>query len=302
MKKGLTSLMCASALLGASSFAFAGAYGEAEQPEEMPAPAPAPAAAYVEPESDAPIMRVFSGFATDAETARGVWVEMNSMYSDVDELDADAVTTMTRVAYGMEMFEVGAELPFVWADTDLFGGDDDIELGNLNFYGKVIPVRTDVFSLGGGLVIGAPTGDSLFDTHAIINPVSNEGASEDEWGFTPFVTGAVAVGTASLRANIGYQVFTDDDNRLADDFDNLPYNIAGLVPLADNVVLRGEIVGRHFFDLNVNEDPVSFLPGVDITIPLDGLDLIIRPTGQVGINDAADWGLGLGLALAQSAS
>ena len=44
-KKKIHSFVLASVVLGASSIAFAGAYGEAEQPEEIPAPAPAAARA-----------------------------------------------------------------------------------------------------------------------------------------------------------------------------------------------------------------------------------------------------------------
>lgn len=281
MKKGLTSLMCASALLGASSFAFAGAYGEAEQPEEMPAPAPAPAAAYVEPESDARIMRQFENFATDAETARGLWAELSSMYYDEGN-DVDAISTIATLAYGQEMFEVGLQLPYEWFDVD--GGPSDDGLGDLDFYGKVVPLRTDEFSLGGGLVVHAPTGDT-------------PNFSIDEWGFNPFITGALAVGEASVRATVGYDVYQD-----VDFFDAVTYNFAGLVPVAENVVLRGELDCAHATERNFDEDPVRFVPGVDVYFPLGGFDLILRPTGSVGINDAEDWGLGLGIALAQSAS
>jgi opacity protein-like surface antigen len=45
MRKEMITLVCALSLFGSATGALAGAYGEAEQPEEMPAPAPAPAAA-----------------------------------------------------------------------------------------------------------------------------------------------------------------------------------------------------------------------------------------------------------------
>jgi len=48
VKKRLVSILCASALAGGASMAYAGAYGEAEKPEEMPAAAPAPAVAPAE--------------------------------------------------------------------------------------------------------------------------------------------------------------------------------------------------------------------------------------------------------------
>lgn len=281
MKKGLTSLMCASALLGATSLAFAGAYGEAEQPEEMPAPAPAPAPAIAEPEPAQRVMRQFENFATDAETSRGVWFEVSSMYY-AENSDVDAVSTLGTLAYGQEMFEVGLQLPYEYIDIDNLG--DDNGLGDLDFYGKVIPLRTEQFSLGGGLVVHAPTGD-------------DPGFSADEWGFNPFVTGALSCGEASLRATVGYDVYQDIDL-----FDEVTYNFAGLLPVAENVVLRGELDAAHATERNFDEDPVRFVPGVDVTFPLGAVDLVLRPTGSVGINDAEDWGLGLGVALVQAAN
>jgi len=70
----------------------------------------------------------------------------------------------------------------------------------------------------------------------------------------------------------------------------------------DMVVVRAELVGQHYIDGFGDEDPVSIQPGVDITVPLSGVDLIVRPTGLVGVNDSPNWGLGLSIALAQSAS
>ena len=58
MKKELASLVCASVLLGASSMAFAGAYGEPVKAEESPA---APPAAVVEPEPETAFWYVQAG-------------------------------------------------------------------------------------------------------------------------------------------------------------------------------------------------------------------------------------------------
>lgn len=280
MKKGIFSLVCTTALLSAGSLAFAGAYGEQPQPEEMPAPAPAPAPAPImEPEPEGPIMRKFEGFVTDAETTRGFWGEISSVY--YDEGSADAISTLARVAFGSEMFEVGAQLPYEWFDA---GPVDDSGLADLQAWGKLMPVRTDVVDFGFGLVLTAPTGD---------DPTF----SPDEWGFEPFATAGVAVSSStSLRGSIGYQVFTDFDL-----LDGVPYNVAALIAVADNVVLRGELDGTHYTERNFDENELRFVPGVDVSVPLGGVDLVLRPTASIGINDAEDWGLGLGLALTTNA-
>src|SRR5689334_25447035 len=108
MKKGLYSLVLASAVLGAYSLAHAGAYGEAEQPEEIPAPAPAP------PAPEPPPAKVYHrhvGFFTDAETTRGLRGEIGAFYaaeyhpSSVG--DVEAANLYGHISYGTELFEVG---------------------------------------------------------------------------------------------------------------------------------------------------------------------------------------------------
>jgi hypothetical protein len=51
MKKDIAAIVCASVLLGATSMAFAGAYGEKGEAEEMPAPVEVAPAAEPEPET-----------------------------------------------------------------------------------------------------------------------------------------------------------------------------------------------------------------------------------------------------------
>src|SRR5689334_24617539 len=112
MKKGLYSLVLASAVLGAYSLAHAGAYGEAEQPEEIPAPAPAP------PAPEPPPARVHHkhvGFLTDSETTRGLRTEIGAFYAaeyHPDNVgDSESANATWHISYGTELFEVGVFLP-----------------------------------------------------------------------------------------------------------------------------------------------------------------------------------------------
>jgi len=279
-----TSLFCMIALLSVTTTAFAGAYGEEEQAEEIPSPAPPARATEVQEsitESE-PVMREFAGFVTDAETSRGFWIELGSMYASETDFgtDVDLVNTFLHVSYGQEMWEVGALLPYVYLHDDVFGSDDG--LGDVSAWGKVMPVRTDVFDLGAGLVATFPTGSNSFST--------------DEYGFEPFVTAAVAMGPASLRGSFGYVTSTGDSN------DALDTEVAVLAPLGERIVLRGEVLWYHGLDADV--DPVTFAPGFDVRFPVgDGMELLLRPTGGVGITEEApDWQLGLSIALAQTNS
>lgn len=278
MKQGLMTTAFASALAGATSLAFAGTYGEPAEPEEGPVPvaeAPAP-----EPEPEPRVLREFAGFLTDAETTRGFWVELGSGYASETDLgpDIDLWTLFARLAAGGEMWEVGAQLPYNWLESGV--GDDD-GLNDMHLWAKVLPIRTDVVTAGGGLVVSAPTGDDpLF--------------SADEWGFNPFLTSAFAAGPVSIRTTLGYDRYID-----INDSDAMTYNAAVLAPVGDMVALRAEFAGYHGFDTDL--DPVSFVPGIDVVVPLGSVDLWIRATGAAGLTDeAADWELALSLALTQS--
>lgn len=284
MKKEIVSLYCVFALLGGTTTAFAGAYGEQPQAEELPsapppAPAPAPTMAPAPAAESEVVLREFAGFLTDAETSRGFWAEVGSIYASETDYsnDLDAVSTFLHLSYGQKLWEVGALLPYGYVHEDHFGSDDG--LGDLSLWGKVLPVRTDIFQFGGGLVASFPTGNDSF--------------SSNEYGFEPFVTGAVAAGPTSLRASFGYLTSTGHGD------DALDTEVALLAPIGDCVVLRGEVLWFHGMDMDV--DPVTFAPGVDLRFPLsDSLELLLRPTGGVGLNDEApDWQLGVSVALTQ---
>lgn len=279
MKTQVVSLLCAVALLGGATTAFAGAYGEAQQPEEMPiAPPPVltPPAPLPEPEL---VLREFAGFLTDAETSRGFWAELGSVYASETDLgpDQQLVNTFLHLSYGQKLWEVGGLFPYLYYDVDDIGSDNGF--GDITLWGKVIPLRTDRYQLGGGLLVTFPTGENSFST--------------DEYGFEPFVTGAVAAGPVSLRGSFGYMTSTGDPN------DALDTEFAVLAPIGESVVLRGELLWYHQDDI----DPVTFAPGVDIRFALnDNLELLLRPTAGVGFTEEApDWQIGLSFALTQIA-
>lgn len=284
MKKGFYSVVLATAVLGGATMAFAGAYGEAEQPEEIPAPAPAPPPA-PEPEPER-VLRLFEGFLTDAETTRGLWVELSAMYGVhyYDNLgDTEAVNTHLHVSYGQEMFEVGLAVPYLWFRQDTFGEED--AFGDLRLWGKVIPLRTEHFSLGGGLITSFPTGD--------------DGAGTAEYGFEPFITMGAVAGPVQIRSHIGYNVFTEHDV-LGDVYDRLDVSLNVLAPITDMVVVRGELSYQYLTHSRDDdfEHPLTLYPGVDFYIPVGGdNELIIRPTLGVGLTqEAPDWQGGLGIA------
>lgn len=295
MKKEVVSLFCVFALLGGTTAAFAGAYGEQEQPEELPAsPPPAPAMAPAPAPQSEVVLREFAGFMTDAETSRGVWAELGSVYASEKDFGShtQAVNTFLHLSYGQKMWEVGALLPYLYLHDDggsYYGDTSDNGLGDLQVWGKVLPVRTDVFQLGGGLVASFPTGKDFF--------------SSDEYSFEPFVTAGVAAGPVNLRGSFGYTIWTDSSNSNLS-YDSLDTEVAVLAPIGDVVVLRGEVLWQHGLSDQYDWDPVTVAPGFDVRLALsDSLELLVRPQGGVGLNDdAPDWQLGISFALAQTAA
>ncbi|HYC54330.1 MAG TPA: hypothetical protein VEL28_05260 [Candidatus Binatia bacterium] len=297
MKRGLSSLIMTGALCTAASAAFAGAYGTAEEPESRPAPAPAMREERrAEVEQEAPVLRRWEGFATDAETARGLWIEVGSMYGQEEDFGSDDefIDTELRLAFGMEMFEAGAEISYQYSNSEDLTGDDEDDFSDLDVWAKVIPLRTDFMTLGGGVVVMFPTGGRPFDASQRL-PVHTFANHDDEYGFDPFVTAGFAAGPVQIRTSIGYILYTGNN-----DSDGIDYNAAILAPIGDMVVIRGEVQGYHLTDDNHSDefdDPVAFLPGVDIRVPMGGSELLIRPTGLVGLDDeASDWGAGISFA------
>jgi hypothetical protein len=303
MKREL--LICSIAcMLALPSAAFAGAYGEREDAVETPASAPAPQPAYEE-ESEEPVLRSFASFITDAETSRGLWVELGSLYfnNDVSDLiDIDGAHTFLHISYGQEMFEGGILIPYEYVNADVNGPAFlDFEgngIGDISLWGKVVPVRTDMFTLGIGMSASFPSGDQ-------------QAFTTDEYGFNPFLSAGFVAGPVHIGTSLGYSRFTD-----AERSDALTYSATVLAPIGEMVVLRGEFVGSHWADLHQNEgngptssdiiasggigdDPVSFVPGIDIIFPMGDAQLMLRPTGAVGISDTADWQAGLSIAFAQ---
>jgi len=101
------------------------------------------------------------------------------------------------------------------------------------------------------------------------------------------------IARASIRGSIGYNVFTEHPN-LDDTYDNIDTNLAVLYPVAENVVVRAELTQNHF--THADADPTSLWPGVDVSFPIGEVDLVLRPTLGIGLTEAPDWQIGLGIA------
>jgi len=249
---------------------------------------------YGQPKKEAVMpLRSFERFPFDPYTATGFWGEAGALYSefDLDPGEVDTTTVFGRLAYGAEKWEAGLQLPYYFADLDLdmpngHSDSDEDGVGDLSLYGKFVPLQKGMIKLGLGGQVSVPTGDEdKFGT--------------GEVGLLPFITGGIDLEVVEGIAHVGWNFLTGHDSSP----DSLVYGFGLLAPvpmIGDYVALRNEFVGEQF-DTHGKPKTVSYLPGLDIRIPAGPLNILLRPTGQVGITEESpDWGVGGSIALAQA--
>lgn len=246
-------------------------------------------AALAEPNTRAPL-RSFSRFQLDAGTIEGVWGELGAGFlkDESGSIDVETTTGQVRLAYGTEGLEAGVFLPYAHRNTEIAGHDsNDNSIGDLELYGKGMVIRTEAFTAGLGLVVSLPTGQE------------EEGLGAGRAGFIPFGTLALTVRDVRLQGHFGYQTFANDDKAVFPE--SFVYGVSAHARLSDAVAVRAELVGNSDEQPGENRDRVSFEPGVDIVLPLGPAAIIVRPTGSVGLTDAApDWGVGGSVVLVPS--
>jgi len=243
--------------------------------------------------------RSFDRFEFDTATARGVWAEVATAlaHGETRGFSFDVITVEPRLVYGGEMGELGLFIPYehVEAETPSFFGAftrEENGIGDIRLYGKLIPLRTDLVDAGLGLELSVPTGND------------DKGLGTGELGILPYGAVGLHVGPADVRAHFGYEAFTSSNDALG--VERAPnvfvYGGGVFAGLTERIGARAEVVGATL-DGQSSHSPISFEPGLDLRLPLDGFDLFIRPTGAVGLtSDAPDWGVGGGIALAWNPS
>jgi hypothetical protein len=225
--------------------------------------------------------RSFERFEFDTETVDGFWAEAGGQFSRDSDQNIDDPQAFARLAYGQgKRWEAGLRLPYQWQDGPDGQGIDANGLGDLQLSGKYIPLRGQILDVGGGAVLSLPSGRD------------KEGFGEGQVGGGPFLTGSVNLDMARFYAHIGSEFFAGSGDGLQAE-NRMLYGFALMVPIGKQVVLRNEFTGVRYYNADGTPKVVNYRPGVDVRVPLGAIDVVLRPTGLVGITDRApDWGFG----------
>jgi hypothetical protein len=228
------------------------------------------------------------------------------------DLALRSVTSFVRFAYGDKNWEAGAHIPYVAIGGDLKGVSDsgyggmlspnDNGVGDILLDARYIPIRGPLLDLGVGGAVSLPSGDYTRPSLSCEQVLSPKGAvlpcrpinrlGAGEFGGIPFITGALHVAVADVRAHLGGEFFTGSShNGLASD--RLVYGVGIFMPLGKYVALRNEFSGIDVYDGPVEQKVVNYLPGLDFRLPIGNLDAMLRVTGMLGVSAQAPvWGAG----------
>jgi hypothetical protein len=235
-------------------------------------------------------LRNFDAFELDTTTAEGAWVETVHffLFETLEEEDRiEFYLFLGRLVYGKEKVEAGILIPYAIGGVSAEVSDEgvieeDKNVGNMNLYGKVVPIETDLFKAGLGLEFELPSGD----------------VGSDDVGLAPFFVISENLGSVEITQHLGYQFFPGNSEENAE---ALGYGGGIRTAPVENVALRMEFVGLTLFaeeEAGKNITAVTFEPGVDFRLPMERIDFFIRPSGLVGLTDnAPDWGAGGSLAV-----
>ncbi len=178
--------------------------------------------------------------------------------------DNQIVTGEIRLTMGGETIQGGVAIPYHNTKGDaLSGGADDI--GDVRAHVKIVPLRKDLFDLGGGLVMTFPGGSE------------DRGITTGNVGTIPFVTGTVHAGPVDLNTHIGYQFYNHQDSNGSPE--SIVYGSTLFFPATDLLGLRLELAGQSFTS-GENRNVVAIQPGFDVFFDLGKIDMQFTAAGS----------------------
>ena len=238
-----------------------------------------------------PMPRNFDRFEFDTGTVDGFWLEVQTFFDsrsgmrsldtatfqDRNGFDVDTFRVESRLVGGGKNVEAGVIIPYVFVDDIHGNAHDQSNVGDVRVYLKVVPLRTEWVDAGFGYDISTESGDQ------------SEGFGYGAVGHLPFATGTAHLGPVDLNVHFGHRFVNNHRNNPGESW---VYGTAAHYSILDNLSARIEFVGQTFRQ-GRDFDALAFEPGIDFTVPVGPVDLMLRPTGSVGLNqDTSDWGFG----------
>ena len=194
---------------------------------------------------------------------------------NVEEIDGGRFDLIG--AYGIEMWEVGMDLPFVMQQQIEFVDgtfQNDANVGDMVLYGKYKMQWDDEWAGGLGMEMSIPTGPE------------DELLGSGDLGLNPFVSTRYQSGRVGLGGHLGFLLNTGSQPQVFN------WSLQGVVRGNEHFSLRTEIVGRLFNNVGSTFNDIAVYPGLDFNLTDN---FIIRPEGLAHLStDAINWGIGIG--------
>jgi len=200
------------------------------------------------------------------DTVTGTYFGVAAFYTADDKVvfedqrtDNETTTAELRLLMGGDRFQGGVVIPYHVTSGDRLGnGQSDV--GDIRTHLKFIPLRKDLFDVGGGFMMTFPGGSE------------DEGITSGEIGVLPFVTGTLHLGPTDLNTHIGYNFINHNSGDGAPE--SILYGTSLKMPVLDALGLRLELAGQQFTS-GEDRNVVAIQPGLDYLIEAGPLDLLL---------------------------
>ncbi len=260
-----------------------------------------------EQEDSKPKLQIRNFDHLEFDTVTGTYFGVAAFYTRDDravfngyKTKQEIYTTEIRLLMGGDNVQAGVAIPYHTTDTARFnttcgGGDDDDgpagpckiagqgDIGKVRAHLKAVPLRTDLFDLGGGLMLTFPSGggDRTITPSGDLTATTTLPFAPDAVGILPFVTGTAHAGPVDVNAHIGYEFVNHEKGQGRPE--SILYGGSATLPVLDFLGLRLEIAGQQFTG-SQTQNVVAIEPGIDVLVPAGPVNLQLSASGGYGLS------------------
>jgi len=252
-----------------------------------------------EQEESKPKLQIRNFDHLEFDTITGTYFGVAAFYTRDDravyngfKTKQEIYTTEIRLLLGGDNVQAGVAIPYHTTDTARFAttcgteqckiaGQGDI--GKVRAHLKAVPLRSDFFDLGGGLMLTFPSGGG----DRTITPSGDPAVATtlpfapDGVGILPFVTGTAHAGPVDVNAHIGYEFVNHEKGQGRPE--SILYGGSATLPVLDFLGLRLEIAGQQFTG-SQTQNVVAIEPGIDVLVPAGPVNLQLSASGGYGLS------------------